>query len=181
MRLSTRAATVLGAIWIPVLSALWFADAAYAAVTQHEGHTSMSLPSPESLARLAHGAPQGTTAFLAGLVVFAAFVWLPASRTEDVEGEKAVGLFYRWTWVLVGLVVVAGLVELPVYAVRASGRALSPGLLAEALYALYDTRTGHICIARVVLALLVAAAATCAAWRRNPAYWWGPSLSRPFY
>ena len=170
MRLSTPAATVLGAIWVPVLSILWFADAVHAAEAQHGEHTSMSLPSQESLAGLAHGASQGATAFLAGLAVFAALVWLPASRAEDIEGEKVAGMFYRWMWVLTGLLVVASLVELPVYAVRASGEALSSGLLAEALY---DTRMGHLCIARVVLGLLVAAAATCAAWRRNPAYWWG--------
>ena len=170
MKLSKRPATVLGAIWIAVLSDLWCVDLAHAAGAQHGGHHSIPLPSQESLAAIAHGATQGAAAFLAGLAVFVAIVWLPGSRAENVEGEKVVGLFCRWMWVLAGLLVVAGLVELPVYAVRASGEVLSPGLLAETLY---DTSMGHLWIIRVVLGLLVAAAAAHAAWRRNPAYWWG--------
>ena len=129
----------------------------------------MPLPSQESLAGMAHGATQGVAAFLAGLAVFATLVWLPVSRVENVEEEKAAGLFCRWTWVLAGLLVVTGLVELPVYAMRASGETLSSGLLAEALF---DTRAGHLWIARVALGLLVAAAATYAIRRRSPAYWW---------
>ncbi len=169
--MSKQPATILGAIWIAVLSALWYADLAHAAGAQHGGHHSIPLPSQESLSAIAHGATQGVAAFLAGLAAFTALVWLPASRTENVEGGgKAVGLFCRWMWVLAGLLVVAGLVELPVYAVRASGEALSPGLLVETLY---DTRMGHLCIIRVVLGFLVAVVATYAAWRRDPAYWWG--------
>ena len=169
MKLSKRSATVLGVSWIAVLPDLWYADLAHAAGAQHGGHHSIPLPSQESLAAIAHGATQGAATFLAGLAAFVALVWLPASRAENVEGEKAIGLFCRWIWVLAGLLIVAGLVEIPVYAVRASGEALSPGLLVETLY---DTRMGHIWIVRAILGLLVAFAAAYAAWRRNPAYWW---------
>ena len=133
----------------------------------------MPLPSQESLAGIAHGATQGVAAFLTGLVVFAALVWLPASRAENAEGEKVAGLFCRWTWVLAGLLIVTGLVELPVYAMRASGESLSPGLLVEALF---DTRVGHLWIVRVVLGFLVAAAATYAVRRRSPVSWWGAAF-----
>jgi hypothetical protein len=132
----------------------------------------LPLPSWESLATsLAHGATQGVAAFLAGLALFTTLVWLPVSRAENAEGEKAAGLFYLWTWVLAGLLVVTGFVELPVYALRASGgEFLSLGLLAEALY---DTRVGQLWVLRVFLGFLVAFAATHAIRRRSPAYWWG--------
>ena len=170
MRLVKRSVTVLGAICIPTLSILWYVGAADAAASQHGGHHSVPLPSQESLAGIAHGATLGVAAFLAGLVVFAALVWLPISRSENAEGEKAARLFCRWTWVLAGLLVVTGLVELPVYALRASGESLSPGLLAKALY---DTRVGQLWVARVFLGFFVAAAATYAVRRRSPVYWWG--------
>jgi copper transport protein len=103
-------------------------------------------------------------------VVFVALVWLPASAEEDGDQEKAVNLFCRWMWMLVGLLAVAGLVELPLYAVRASGENLSPGLLVEALF---GTRVGQLWIERLTLGILTAAAAMYAAQRlRRPAYWW---------
>lgn len=170
MRLPKRPVTVLGAFCVPVLSILWYADAAHAAAAQHGGHHSVPLPSQESLAGIAHGLTQGVAAFLAGLVVFTALVWLPVSRAENAEEEKAAGLFCRWTWMLAGLLVVTGLVELPVSAMRASGESLSPGLLAEALF---DTWVGQLWVVRVFLSFLVAAAATYAVRRRSPAYWWG--------
>jgi copper transport protein len=161
---------VTGAICIPALSILCYADVAHAAAAQHGGHQSQPLPSQESLAGIAHGATQGVAAFLAGLVVFTALVWLPVSRAENAEGDTAAGLFCRWTWLMAGLLVVTGLVELPVYALRASGESLSPGLLAEALY---DTRTGQLWAVRVFLGFFAAAAATYAVRRRSLAYWWG--------
>ena len=153
-----------------MLSILWYPGATHAAAAQHGGHQSVPLPSQEALAGIAHGATQGAAAFLAGLVVFTALVWLPITREENAEGEKAAGLFCRWTWVLAGLLVVTGLVELPVYALRASGESLSPGLLVEALY---DTRVGQLWVARGFLGFFVAAAATYAVRRRSPVYWWG--------
>ena len=169
MRLLTRLATVLGAIFISGLATIWFADAVHAQGAHHEAHSPLSLPLPELLAGVVHGATLGATAFLAGLVAFAALVWLPASRAENVDQEKVLLLFCRWMWVSFGLLVIAGSVELPVYAVRASGETLSFGLLAEALL---DTRVGLLWTARIGLALLVATTATYAARRRNPAYWW---------
>ena len=168
MKLTKRSASILGGC-LPAFLAVWCADVALAAGAQHQGHLAVPLPSQESLAGIAHGAAQGAAAFLTGLAAFAVLVWFPASRADNVEGEKAGGLFCRWTWVLAGLLVVAGLVELPVYAMRASGEALSSGLLAEALY---DTRVGHLWIARVFLGLLVASAATYAVRRRRPTFWW---------
>jgi copper transport protein len=77
-------------------------------------------------------------------------------------------------WVLVGLLVVAGLVELPLYAVRASGEALSFRLLEEALF---DTRVGQLWILRLVLGILTTTAATYAAQQpRRLAYWWGAAI-----
>src|SRR3712207_8958066 len=49
-------------------------------------------------------------------------------------------LFGRAAWVLFGLLVVAGSVELSLYAVRASGEPFSPGLLWQALL---ETRVGR--------------------------------------
>jgi copper transport protein len=169
MRPLTRLATVLGAIFISGLATIWFENAVHAQGAHHEAHSSLSLPLPELLTGVVHGATLGATVFLAGLVAFAALVWLPASRTEDIDQEKVLLLFCRWMWLSFGLLVVAGSVELPVYAVRASGETLSFGLLAEALL---DTRVGLLWTARIGLALLVATAATYAARRRNPAYWW---------
>jgi copper transport protein len=77
-------------------------------------------------------------------------------------------------WVLVGLLVVAGLVELPLYAVRASGEALSFRLMEEALF---DTRVGQLWILRLVLGILTTTAATYAAQQpRRLAYWWGAAI-----
>ncbi len=115
----------------------------------------------------------GAAAFLAGLVAFAVLVWLPASRAEDADQEKGVSLFCRYMWVLVVLLIVTGLVELPLYTVRASGEALSLGLLGEALF---DTRVGQLWIVRLALGLLTAAAATRAAQSRRLTHWWGMAV-----
>ena len=108
--------------------------------------------------------------FLVGLVAFVALVWLPANQTENADQGKTVSLLCRWMWVLVGLLTVAGLVELPLYAVRASGETLSLGLLEEALF---DTRVGQLWVVRLALGILTATAATYAAQQpRRLAYWW---------
>jgi copper transport protein len=177
MKLLIRLAIGLGAIFIVGLAAVWFVGTVNAQGVHHETHPSISLPSQELLAGISHGATQGATAFLVGLVAFAALVWLPASLTEDVDQEKGLLLFCRWMWVSFGLLVVAGLVELPVYAVRASGEALSLNLLAEALF---GTRVGLLWTARIGLGLLVATAATYATRRRNPAYWWVAAVVSTF-
>lgn len=91
--------------------------------------------------------------FLAGLVTFVALIWLPASRVEDDDREKAASWFRRWMWMLVALLIVAGLIELCLYAVRASGEALSFTLFREALL---DTRAGQLWIERITFGLLTA-------------------------
>jgi copper transport protein len=170
MKLLMRLAIVLGPIFIASgLAAAWFAGVVHAQEVNHDAHPSLALPSSELLASIAHGVTLGTAAFLVGLVVFAALVWLPSSRAEEVDQEKAILLFCHWTWALLGLLVVAGLVELPLYAIRASGEALSFKLLAEALF---GTRVGLLWIARIGLGLFLATAVTYATWRRNTIYWW---------
>ena len=131
------------------------------------------LSSQEPLAGMAHGVTLGATVFLAGLVAFAALVWIPANRPVDAGQDKTLKLLCRWMWALAGLLVVAGLAELPLYAMRASGESLSLGLLEEALF---DTRVGQLWMERLVFGLLVAAAATYAARSRRPAYWWVAAL-----
>jgi copper transport protein len=155
------------------LAVAWPASYAGAQGANHETHTSISFPSQEVVAGIAHGTTQGAVVFLAGLVAFTVLVWLPVNRAEDDKGESVLPLYLRWMWLLVGLLVVAGLVELPVYAVRASGETLSLGLLVEALF---GTRVGLLWIARLGLGLLVAAAATYALQRRKRTYWWGAAV-----
>ena len=167
-----RLAAILGSVSVLELAAAWFASSA-SAQGSHHGLDSVGIgvSSQELTVALAHGMVLGACVFLAGLVAFVTLVWLPTSRIEDNYEEKATSSFRRWMWILVGLLVVAGLVELPLYAVRASGEALSFGLVREALF---DTRVGQIWIERIVFGLLTATAATYAATKpRNPIYWWG--------
>jgi copper transport protein len=176
MKPAIRLATILGSISILGLAAVCsFASTASAQGSHHESHPAQASLSPqELLASLAHGVTQGAVVFLAGLVAFAALVWLPSVRTTNANQENAVRLLCRWMWGLVGLLVMAGVVELAVFAVRASGEALSLGLLREALF---HTQVGHLCIARLVFSLLTATAATYyAARERNPVYWWGTAF-----
>jgi copper transport protein len=136
----------------------------------------MQLGIPEDLTTgIAHGTTLGAVVFLVGLVAFVTLVWLPANPVENVEQERVVSfLLCRWMWVLVGLLVVAGLVEISLYAVRASGEAFSLGLFQEALF---DTRVGQIWVLRLALAILTATAATFAAQRLvGAAYRWGMAL-----
>jgi len=167
MKLYARLAVVSGSISTLELADAWSAGTAHAQGTHHESHQLVTLSLQELLASIVHGATQGAVVFLAGLVAFAALVWIPSARAE--QGEVLLPLFCRWTWLLAGLLVVAGLVELPVYTVRASGEALSPELLAEALF---GTRVGLLWIPRLGMGLLVAAVATYASQRRRLAYWW---------
>lgn len=117
---------------------------------------------------VAHGMAQGTAVFLAGLVAFVAAVWLPASRSMGT-GRDVGKSFSRAVWALFGLLAAVGVVELSLFAVRASGEAFGPGLFVEALF---DTRTGNLWILRLGLGLLTALAATWAARRRGSGGWW---------
>lgn len=167
-----RLAAILGSIAVLELAAAWFASSASAQGSHHGlDSVGIAVSSQELTADLAHGMVLGACVFLAGLVAFVTLVWLPTSRVEDVYQEKVISSFRRWMWILVGLLFVAGLVELPVYAVRASGETLSFGLVREALF---ETRVGQIWIERIVFELLTATAATYAATKpRYPIYWWG--------
>jgi uncharacterized protein (DUF305 family)/putative copper export protein len=143
---------------------------------QHASHPAHGAPVDlwEVAASVAHGATQGASAFLVGLVAFVALVWLPAGRAEGVEGEEAVRPFCRWMWLLVGLLVLAGLVELTAYATRASGEPPSPGLVREALL---DTRVGHLWIVRLAFGVATAFVATRYAARgRSLAHWWAAAF-----
>jgi copper transport protein len=176
MRLSVRMAVALGSVVVPGLAAVLLSGIADAQEMDH--HTSHSINvsvSPHELAGgIAHGMTQGAVVFLAGLVTFVALVWLPSTRVEDTDQEKAVGLLCRWMWLLVGLLVVAGLVDLSLYAMRASGEPLNLELLQEALF---DTRVGQLWILRLALGILTTTTATYAARQlRRPGYWWGAAI-----
>ncbi|MDQ4107104.1 MAG: DUF2269 family protein, partial [Actinomycetota bacterium] len=75
----------------------------------------------------------------------------------------------RWEWRLFGLLMVAGAIELSVYAVSASGEAFSLGLLGEALF---DTRVGGVWLVRLVLAFLVVMLVVWAIRRGSAYLWW---------
>jgi uncharacterized protein (DUF305 family)/putative copper export protein len=137
----------------------------------HDGsHSAHEVPvvSQETAASIAHGVTQGAAAFLVGLVMFVALVWLPASRIVGA-GQGTAEFFVRWIWMLFGLLVVAGVVELSLYAVRASGEPFGLELLGQALF---DTRVGHVWLVRLGLGLLTAIVAMWAVRLQQPARWW---------
>ncbi|CAN5648235.1 CopD family protein [soil metagenome] len=116
---------------------------------------------------IAHGLTQGAAVFLAGLAAFAVLVWLPESRPSTVGSLRPLVL---GAWSLFGLLLVAGTVDLVLYAVRASGQSFSLGLLGEALF---ETRMGRIWFARTVLGLIATLLVARAARDGRAAYWWG--------
>jgi copper transport protein len=116
---------------------------------------------------LAHGLVQWSAAFLAGLPAFFGLVWLPVAR--EGGGDKGPeALFGKAAWGLFGLLVLAGVAELSLFAARASGEPFGPGLLGEALL---GTREGGIWLDRLVLGLLAALAVAVAARRGRRVYW----------
>lgn len=138
-----------------------------AASAQEMGHDG-GLGSGQIGAGIVNGVAQGLVVILVGLVAFAAVVWVPASR--PYAGLRDAGRpFARMAWALAGALVAVGVVDLSVYAVRATGDAPGPGLFGEALF---GTRTGWIWIARIVFGGLTALAATWAARQRRSAPWW---------
>ncbi len=145
---------------------------ASAAVAQDHGHSSHSsggrFVDRDLAAGLVHGAAQGAAVFLAGLAAFVALVWLPATRTAGGERD-ATEPFVRPLWALLGLLVVAGAVELSLYAVEASGQPFSPELFRQVLF---ETRVGNVWAARVGLGVLLAAAATWAVRPGRSALLW---------
>jgi copper transport protein len=132
----------------------------------HSGHASSAQL--ELMTGIDHGLTLAATALLAGLAPFAALVWLPASR-EVGDGHDAIGLFSILAWVLFYVLALAGVGELSLYAMRASGEALSTELFREALL---DTRVGAVWLARLGFGLLTAVAITAAVRLRWTSLWW---------
>ncbi|HET7479979.1 MAG TPA: CopD family protein [Rubrobacteraceae bacterium] len=145
---------------------VWFPDIAYAQGHGHGGGVSLSRY--ELLVGFAHAVTLGATVFLAGLVAFAALVWVPASRESGVD-QTAASLLNRGAWAMFALLIVAGLIEVSLYAVRASGESFSLGLLLEAWF---GTRVGHIWLARLGFALITVLVSAWAVRERKTSYWW---------
>lgn len=138
-----------------------------AASAQEMGHGGR-LAAGQIGAGVSSGIAQGLAVMLVGLVAFAAVVWIPASR--PYAGLRDPGrAFARGAWALAGALAVVGVVDLCIYAARASGEVLGPGLFWEALV---DTRTGWIWLARLLLAGMTALAVTWAAGGRRSSPWW---------
>jgi copper transport protein len=95
-------------------------------------------------------------------------VWLPATRAAGRERD-ATEPFVRPVWALLGLLAVAGTVELSLYAMEASGQPFSTELFQQALF---ETRVGNVWAARVGIGVLAAVAATWAARPGRSALWW---------
>jgi copper transport protein len=132
----------------------------------HSGHASAGQL--ELMTGIDHGFTLAATALLAGLAPFAALVWLPASR-EVGDGHDAIGPFGMLGWVLFYVLAIAGVGELSLYAMRASGEALSTELFREALL---DTRVGAVWLARLGFGLLTAVAITAAVRLGWASLWW---------
>jgi copper transport protein len=146
--------------------------------TGHEGGTgevaSPDRRDPEAepaagrTAEISHGLALGATAFLAGLAPFAVLVWLPASSRSGA-GRDAIRPFGVAAWALLLALAIAGAGELSSYAVRASGEALNTELFWRTLV---DSRVGTVWLARLGLALLLAATITAAAGSGRTWLWW---------
>ncbi len=150
---------------------LYLGDAAQAQGLHgsHSGHSgNASSGELELMGRIDHGFTLAATALLAGLAPFAVFVWLPASEEVGV-GREALGLFGLAAWGLFYVLVFAGLGELAVYAMRASGEFFGFALLKEALL---ETRVGTVWLARLGFGFLTAAAITAAARWGHAWLWW---------
>lgn len=128
-------------------------------------------PAAGRAAEISHGLALGATAFLAGLAPFAVLVWLPATG-QSGAGRDAIRPFGLAAWALLLALAVAGAGELSSYAVRASGEPLSTGLLWQTLL---DSRFGAVWLARLGLALLLAAAIAAAAGSERTWPWWAAS------
>ena len=147
--------------------------------TGHEGGDAGEAASPDRrdpeaepaagrTAEISHGLALGATAFLAGLAPFAVLVWLPATG-QSGAGRAAIRPFGLAAWVLLLALAVAGAGELSSYAVRASGEALTTELFWRTLV---DSRVGAVWLARLGLAVLVAAAIAVAAGSGRTWPWW---------
>jgi copper transport protein len=165
-------ARVLVAITSLSGSVAWLADTAHA---QHTHGSRQTLDSLEILTGLARSVTLWSSVFLAGLVAFTILVWLPVSRRYDdasAPGYEETGaglLMVRLAWVLFSFLVLAGLIELSLYAVTGSGERFSPALLWEAIS---GTRVGTIWIARWVFAFATAVVLGWALREGKRSYTW---------
>lgn len=169
-RSKTWTVTVLIALAFAAAWAMWLARPALAQGSHGDMAQGAQLSGLDIAASLAHGAAQGSALFLAGLAAFVPLVVLPALRERSAEAGKAMEAFHRPAWVLAGLLVASGAVEIPVFAVRATGESLSVGLLTEALF---DTRVGNLWMARVGFGLLAAALIAYASRQGSTLARWG--------
>lgn len=163
LALSLLLATVLG-----LVLTVGSADAAQDA---HDAHSEEgpSISGQELLGGVAHAATLASVSLLAGLAAFVPYVWLPVRRTIVEPGRKGTRIFVRFGWVLFGLLAAAGIMEISLYAMRASGESLSLGLFWQALT---GTRVGGIWIARLGSTLLVVSIAAWAVRKDVQTYWW---------
>ena len=154
---------------LAVAIVLGLPDAALAQSSHTNHPVGPSLSRGELLGGLAHGATLASVTLLAGLAAFVPAVWLPARREAGGAGPDGAKLFVRLGWALFGVLLVAGIVEVSLYVVRASGEPFSLGLFRQALS---ETRVGGIWIARLGFSLPVALILTRAARKGDGAYWW---------
>lgn len=148
------------------LASLLFASAAYA---QHShGGTDVPAYQLQIQGSVTHGIVLAAAAFLGGLAPFAVLVWLPSSKAVGI-GRDALWPFKYIAPVLFYVLAVAGMGELAMYAVRASGEPLSAGLFKEALL---DTRVGQVWIGRLAFGLVTTCAIFFASRTRRTFPWW---------
>ncbi len=163
----------------PVLVLAWLAafglavagssSPAWAQGLHTAGHSSDGrLSNLETLGGISHGATLAAAVLLAGVVVFAALIWVPVTG-ESAAGGDAAKLFSRLAWAMFALLVVSGAIELAVYSILAAAEPFSLGNFSEALFA---TRVGHIWLLRLALGLATALVAGYAARSRGTGYWW---------
>lgn len=155
-----RLVRLLGLLALMALTAAWACDSAHAQAT-HSHASEVSLGGQEIAIAIAHSLTLWSTVFLAGLVTFTGLVWIPVSRryVGVREDSGASRLFIRLAWLLFGALVLAGLVELSMYAVSGSGERFTPALLWQALS---GTRVGTVWLARLLFAFSTALVTTWA-------------------
>jgi copper transport protein len=139
----------------------------------HGGHSEqvpghLSSSQLELLGGIDHGFTLAASALLAGLAPFVALVWLPAGEEGGAE-RAAIRPLGLLAWGLLYVLVFAGVGELAVYAMRASGELLSWALFREALL---ETRVGAVWLARLGFGFFTAAAISAAVrWGRLWLWW----------
>lgn len=111
--------------------------------------------------------------FLAGVVAFVALVWLPSHRAAG-SGEWGAVAFTRCVWALFALLAVAGVVEVSLYAVRASGEPFGFALVGQAFY---ETRVGQTWLVRLAFALAAVLVASWATRAARDGLWWAAVAS----